>query len=180
MIDGVLLGHPVYNNFRQDIASLFPGYTNSQGAVGFFYVNTTTMANGVHTISWNVFDNQGRGEGIGSRYWNVFNTGGPIAAPEEEALQPATADITRPIEIEEVGRVELPLGAIRGYQLANGERAELPIGSSLKGGVFYWNPGTADDRSDRGSDSVFCRSLLDVRAAGQAGKCRRHSQTWAN
>jgi len=141
VIDGVLMGHPVYNNFRQDIASLFPGYTNSQGAVGFFYVNTTTMANGVHTISWNVFDNQGRGEGIGSRYWNVFNTGGPVAAPEEEALQPATADITRPIEIEEVGRVELPLGAIRGYQLVNGERAELPIGSSLKGGVFYWQPG---------------------------------------
>src|SRR5260370_144670 len=108
VIDGVLLGHPVYNNFRQDIASLFPGYTNSQGAVGFFYVNTTTMANGVHTISWNVFDNQGRGEGIGSRYWNVFNTGGPIAAPEGESIAPATADINRPIQIGKGGRGELP------------------------------------------------------------------------
>jgi hypothetical protein len=141
VIDGVLLGHPVYNNFRSDIATLFPGYTNSQGAVGYYYVNTTTMANGVHTISWNVFDNQGRGEGIGSRYWNVFNAGGPIAAPEEEVIAPATADITRPIEIEEVGRVELPLGAVRGYQLVDGERVPLPIGSSLKGGVFYWQPG---------------------------------------
>jgi hypothetical protein len=141
VIDGVLMGHPVYNNFRQDIATLFPGYTNSQGAVGYYYVNTTTMANGVHTISWNVFDNQGRGEGIGSRYWNVFNAGGPIAAPEEEVIAPATADITRPIEIEEVGRVELPLGAVRGYQLVDGERVPLPIGSSLKGGVFYWQPG---------------------------------------
>ena len=109
--------------------------------MGYYSLDTTKLSNGVHTISWNVFDNQGRGEGIGSRYWNVFNAGGPVAAPEEEAMQPATADITRPVEIEEVGRVELPLGAVRGYQLVNGERAELPIGSSLKGGVFYWNPG---------------------------------------
>jgi len=45
------------------------------------------------------------------------------------------------IEIEEVGQVEIPLGAISGYQLVNGEHRPLPIGSSLKRGVFYWQPG---------------------------------------
>ena len=66
----------MYNQFRSDIASLFPGYANSGGAVGFYHINTTTLANGVHTISWNVFDTLGRGEGLGSRYFNVLNTGG--------------------------------------------------------------------------------------------------------
>src|SRR5205807_8258447 len=83
VIDGVPVGHPAYNHLRSDIANLFPGSANSNGAVGFFHINTTTLANGVHTISWNAFDNQGRGEGLGSRYFNVVNTGGSVAAPED-------------------------------------------------------------------------------------------------
>jgi hypothetical protein len=141
IIDGQAVGHPIFNNFRPDIATLFPGYLNSGGAVGYYYLNTTTMSNGVHTISWNVYDDGNRGEGIGSRYFNVFNTGGPVAAPGVETMQPAPTEIDRPIEIEEVGRVEIPLGAVRGYQLVHGELVPLPIGSSLKSGVFYWQPG---------------------------------------
>ncbi len=34
-IDNLPVGHPVYNNYRSDIATLFPGYQNSQGAVEF-------------------------------------------------------------------------------------------------------------------------------------------------
>ncbi len=49
-IDGVPVGHPTYNQFRSDIATLFPGRTNSGGAVGFFTIDTTTLSNGVHTI----------------------------------------------------------------------------------------------------------------------------------
>jgi len=59
--------------------------------VGFYYLDTTALANGVHTISWNVFDNVGHGDGIGSRYFNVFNSGGPVAALEEDTLEPATS-----------------------------------------------------------------------------------------
>jgi hypothetical protein len=62
VIDGQLVGHPTYNNFRSDIATLFPGYMNSGGAVGFYYLDTTQLATGVHTISWNVFDNVGHGD----------------------------------------------------------------------------------------------------------------------
>ena len=47
-------GHPVYNNNRSDIATLFPGYANSNGAIGYYMLNTTSLANGTHTIAWTV------------------------------------------------------------------------------------------------------------------------------
>jgi pimeloyl-ACP methyl ester carboxylesterase len=163
VIDGAVVGHPTYNNYRSDISTLFPNYANSGGAVGFFHVNTTTLANGVHTISWNVFDNGGRGDGIGSRYFNVFNAGGPVAAPEEPGIAtPETVTIRRGINpdreteplspddsgryivsMEELSRIELQLGATRGYLMVNGERHALPLGSTLKNGLFQWQAGVA-------------------------------------
>jgi hypothetical protein len=144
-------------NVRSDIASLFPSYKNSNGAVGFFHLDTTTLANGVHTISWNVFDDLGRGEGLGSRYFNVLNSGssGGTAVVEDaidesaaregvrvrhmlgvnrlpERLTP-DADGGYSVTMEEVGHIELRLGAVSGTM--------LPIGSTLKDGVFYWQPG---------------------------------------
>jgi hypothetical protein len=72
-IDGVPVGHPTYNNARSDIQTLFPGHVNTNGAVGFFVINTTTLANGVHTIAWSVSDTSGNSEGIGSRFFTVLN-----------------------------------------------------------------------------------------------------------
>jgi hypothetical protein len=141
VVDGQVVGHPVYNNFRSDIASLFPGYMNSGGAVGIYYLDTSKLANGVHTISWNVFDNVGHGDGIGSRYFTVFNGAAGSQAALEEGIIAHEWNRAHSVEIEELGQVELPLGAIGGYQLVNGERAPLPVGSSLKQGVFYWQPG---------------------------------------
>jgi hypothetical protein len=74
VIDGVVKGHPVYNIFRTDIAALFPGYANTNGAVGYYYLDTTKLANGVHTIAWTVSDTGGNSDGIGSRYFSVLNT----------------------------------------------------------------------------------------------------------
>jgi hypothetical protein len=71
------LGNPVYNLYREDIASLFPGYNNSDGAVGYYYLDTTEYANGVHTIAWTVTDNAGNADGIGSRYFTIVNTTSP-------------------------------------------------------------------------------------------------------
>jgi len=162
VIDGVPVGHPTYNQFRADIASAFPGYANSAGAVGFFHLNTTTLSNGVHTISWNVFDNLGRGEGLGSRFFNVLNVGGPVAAPEggiDESAARAGVRVRhglnnrRPdpiaedpdggysLTMEEVGHIELQLGAARGNMLVEGEAQALPAGSTLRRGIFYWQPG---------------------------------------
>jgi hypothetical protein len=72
-VDGIFLGHPVYNNSRSDIATLFPGYHNTDGAVGYFMLDTTLLTNGVHTIAWGVVDNAGNAQGIGSRYFTVSN-----------------------------------------------------------------------------------------------------------
>lgn len=72
-VDGVALGNPVYNIYRSDIATLFPGYNNSNAAIGYFYLDTTNYTNGVHTIQWTVKDDAGNSDGIGSRYFSIRN-----------------------------------------------------------------------------------------------------------
>lgn len=72
-VDGIAVGHPVYGQFRSDVAGLFPNLKNSDGAVGAFQFDTRTLANGLHTIAWVVTDDSGASEGIGSRYFVVQN-----------------------------------------------------------------------------------------------------------
>ncbi|NIM10874.1 MAG: hypothetical protein GTO45_02700 [Candidatus Aminicenantes bacterium] len=73
-VDSVEVGNPIYNQCRADIASLFPGYNNSNGAVGYFYLDTTAYSDGVHTIQWTVTDDAGNTDGIGSRYFTIQNS----------------------------------------------------------------------------------------------------------
>ncbi len=156
-VDGVTLGHPAYNNFRNDIATSFPGLCNSGGAIGFFFIDTTKLTNGVHAIGWLVYDNVGHGDGIGSRFFTVANSGGGNAPAGDDSIQ-VTADqpvqLRRGLEpaqslsaddggsyvvdMEQLGLIELHVGAANGYLLAGGERHPLPVGSTLKNGVFYW------------------------------------------
>jgi hypothetical protein len=79
-VDGVKVGHPVYNNYREDIAMLFPGYANSNGAVGYFYLDTTAYTDGVHTIAWSAMDSAGNSDGIGSRYFTIRNNASKTSA----------------------------------------------------------------------------------------------------
>jgi hypothetical protein len=93
----------------------------------------------------------------------VLNTGTGNALASEEPIQSASnqavtlsrgfdasrrTEVLTPtdngeysIEIEELERIELQLGATAGYLLVNGERRDLPVGSSLKGGAFQWQVG---------------------------------------
>ncbi len=73
VIDNVVVGHPVYSNPRADIAALFPGLCNSSNAVGYYVLDTTTLANGVHTIAWVARNTAGGATGMGSRYFTVAN-----------------------------------------------------------------------------------------------------------
>jgi len=141
-IDSQPVGHPTYNQYRSDIATLFPGLANSNGAIGYYYIDSTRLANGEHNISWVVSDNQGRTDGIGSRFFSVQNNGA-IAVSNEEPVVAVSGDSgdVSDVEIEELDSIELKLGAARGYLLVNGERRPLPVGSSLQGGVFYWQAG---------------------------------------
>ncbi|NIM14600.1 MAG: hypothetical protein GTO45_21505 [Candidatus Aminicenantes bacterium] len=74
-VDGTPLGNVVYNQYRKDVADLFPEYNNSDGAGGYYYLDTTQYENGVHTIAWSVIDDAGNQDGIGSRYFTIQNTG---------------------------------------------------------------------------------------------------------
>jgi len=86
-VDGYPLGNPSYNNYRGDIATLFPGYANAGGAVGFYILNTTAYVDGFHTIAWSVTDSAGNVDGIGSRYFTIQNApGAPGAADAETVL----------------------------------------------------------------------------------------------
>jgi uncharacterized repeat protein (TIGR01451 family) len=157
-IDGVPVGHPNYNHLRSDVAGLFPGLCNSNGAIGFYSIDTTQLANGVHTISWSVTDNGGHSDGVGSRYFTVANAGGGNAPAVEEPIEPAgfgavalrrnhaetqtlsaRTDGSYTTEVEELGLLELHLGAVTGQMLVDGRNAPLPVGSTLQGGVFYWH-----------------------------------------
>jgi hypothetical protein len=131
---------------------------NSNGAIGFYSIDTTQLANGVHTISWSVTDNAGHSDGVGSRYFTVANTGGGNAPVGEDPIEPASdisvtlrqnhaeprtlgasTDRSYTAEVEELGLIELHLGAVAGQMLVDGRNAPLPVGSTLKGGVFYWH-----------------------------------------
>jgi len=85
IVDGVNLGNPTYNIYRSDIADLFPDYANSSGAVGNFYLDTTTYENGVHTIAWTAEDDAGNTDGIGSRYFSIQNLAERTAHSTERA-----------------------------------------------------------------------------------------------
>jgi hypothetical protein len=96
-VDGVLLGRPAYNQFRSDIATLFPGLNNSNGPVGALVIDTTKLSNGVHTISWSVADSSGASEGIGSRYFTVQNGSTLVADREPTSSLAADAWASWPV-----------------------------------------------------------------------------------
>jgi hypothetical protein len=56
-----------------------------RGPIGAYWLDTTTLNNGVHTIVWFAYDSEGRSEGIGSRYFTVLN-GSFDSRPEETVL----------------------------------------------------------------------------------------------
>jgi len=72
-VDGANLGHPVYNIYRADIASLFPGYVNSNGGAGYFVWDMTGYEDGLHTVWWDVTDSGPDASRIGYRYFYIYN-----------------------------------------------------------------------------------------------------------
>lgn len=91
-VDGIEVGHPVYGNYREDIATKFSGYANSNGAVGYFYLDTTQYKNGLHTIEWRATDSSGDSDGVGSRFFNIQNTG---SSRQKEIKTSAAAWVNR-------------------------------------------------------------------------------------
>jgi len=79
-IDGELKGNvDEYGNYSASVAEMFPGYANTDNAYGHYSIDLGSYENGVHTIQWSAYDSDGVVEGIGSRYFNIQNTGGAQA-----------------------------------------------------------------------------------------------------
>ncbi|MGE5339965.1 MAG: hypothetical protein ACM3SY_00660 [Candidatus Omnitrophota bacterium] len=167
-VDGMTVGKPVYNLYRDDVAALFPNLANTNGAGGYFYLDTAKYRNGLHTIAWTVTDNSGNTDGIGSRYFNVINSNeyrvsppifsidtGKLALNQYspvgirkgykkdsalQTLQPDDQGLIR-IDLREMERVEIDfLQKNRGGSM---NVSELPIGSTFdrNRGVFCWQIG---------------------------------------
>ena len=84
-------------NSRADLTALFPAaqYPGIGTALGVAAFDSTSLANGVHTISWVVTDNLGAASGIGSRYFTVSNGASVTLDPQSFRLK---AEATRNLE----------------------------------------------------------------------------------
>ncbi|MCP4154219.1 MAG: hypothetical protein GY757_41215, partial [bacterium] len=112
-VDGVFLGNPVYNVPRTDIATLFPGYNNSNGAHAYFSFDTTGYANGVHTIYWIATDDAANADGIGSRFFTIQNSADMATAASARGV---FKDLTPGIEPSSVPvDFSRPVGVAKGY-----------------------------------------------------------------
>jgi hypothetical protein len=189
-VDGKRFGQPVYNVYRSDIATLFPAYANSSGAIGYYIINTTQLANGLHSIAWSVTDNAGRVDGIGSRLFTVSNA--PAALKAASSVKASAAwrsrrsafafrtgyDPAAPLQrigirngrsfirLPQGQRLEIhtPDGVDRACLLQNGECGPLPAGSMFDpdDGVLYWQ-----------ADPVFRGDFdFDFRGTDRSGTVR--------
>ncbi len=113
-VDSVNIGHPTYNLYRSDIAGLFPGYANSNGAAGYFYLDTTAYENGVHTIYWTAADNAGNTDGIGSRYFTIFNSGVSSVASGQNSGVSGQGSVVSD-ELLRLPVSDSPVGIIKGF-----------------------------------------------------------------
>lgn len=146
---------------RADVAAAYPGLCNSNNAVAAYYLDTTTLANGLHTIGWDVIDNNNQVAGIGSRFFNVSSVAdtpapafsrGPLTTTREVRATVGPADTAveiRPdrdgvyrVRLPQTGRLAVDLGGSvdRGYESRDGAAAPLPAGSTLlaQEGRFFW------------------------------------------
>jgi hypothetical protein len=163
-VDSVNLGHPNYNIYRKDVATLFPGYANSNGAHAYFYFDTTTYANGVHTIYWTATDNAGNTDGIGSRFFTIQNPDSSSQAKSKTTS--ISGGIPMPslpgFEINRLASIPVknfqPLNVIKGdhsfkerqnvypdkngliwFEIIQGERIEIDLGKPMAGYLLVGN-----------------------------------------
>ena len=81
----ILLGRITsYGGYRDDLHNKLPGYTNTDTAAGAFAFDTTQWPDDFYRMAWSVTDNQGRNDGVGSRWFEInndtLNTFGVIGA----------------------------------------------------------------------------------------------------
>ena len=94
IVDGAPVGNPTYNLFRPDVLHL-SGLANTSGPVGYRALDTTALAEGLHTVSWTVTDSLGATSGLGSRYFTVANAADAQPPPGQGSVASASGDSSR-------------------------------------------------------------------------------------
>jgi hypothetical protein len=123
IVDGAPVGNASYNFFRPDVSNTFPGLANSSGPVGYRTIDTTALAEGLHTISWTVTDTRPATAGLGSRFFHVVNSADaqPSGSASLTASEEHVADAAKPIGVAaapDVGRHAASLGASSSAEVA--------------------------------------------------------------
>lgn len=204
LIDGAFISAvPTGWTSRPDLSALFPvdQYPGIGTALGVAAFDSTTLANGVHTIAWLVTDNQGSTSGIGSRYFSVANgslmlgsSEQPVSAAASLArVVPAPAvtalrgrrgfDPDRPFQIysprdgrvtvqaEELDRIELQLGDAGGHPFAGYLRSNDGLAPLPVGSVL--DPATGTFTWMPGVGFTGAYDLVFVQPAGGDAAPRR-------
>ncbi len=154
-VDYQFQGNPTYNVYRSDIAGLFPGYVNSDGAGANINLDTTAFSNGVYVLYWTATDDRGNADGIGSRFFTIRNSGSTrvqVQSPYRPAFDALLrSGVVQPVGAGGTGQVMVvkgfnPLAAPRGvFPAVDGmfeagveqlDRLEIRLGSVAE------NPGT--------------------------------------
>jgi hypothetical protein len=166
LIDGVAVGSPSGWTSRADLTAAFGAgsYAGLNTAAAVFALDTTTLADGLHTIAWIATDTIGSSSGVGSRFFSVLNgtlsagvvagvrASSVVASSGRAVLGRAGLDLYAPLKlyypdasgtvvvhVTELERVELQTDAKVGYLVANGRLEPLPAGAHLASdGTFTW------------------------------------------
>jgi len=142
-VDSVQVGNlgaapNAYDKFRSDVSGIFAGLNNSNGPVGFFYLDTSKYRAGTHSIFWIATDDNGNADGIGSRFFILANGGSsapsaePIRGPsfssavpdrKPHMLRTGFSPKDRPLEIrpDKDGRMNFDIHPLERIELALGE-----------------------------------------------------------
>ncbi len=153
-IDNLYVGHPVYNQYRGDIAGFFPGYNNSGGSMATLGLNLDSYGAGIHQIYWIVTDNAGNGAGIGSRFFTVSSSGSSrtaaVAGRRMEMGKPfnpgfgRTVSVTgnKEIHLRECEKIRLRFDSPvkQAHRVFEGKNYPIPVGASVHGNTFEWFP----------------------------------------
>lgn len=178
---------------RPDLAAAYPSLCDSANPLAAYYIDVPALglSNGLHTIGWDVFDDNATPgtpaddnvAGIGSRFFSVL-IGSTDVGADRRALEygrpvavGAVADLAglaplpsgrTDVSLKIGGRVQLDLGGAvdAGYEIVGSERRALPTGSTLDAaaGIFSWAPPIPYGGS---FDLVFVRQAqrVDVRVS---------------
>jgi alpha-tubulin suppressor-like RCC1 family protein len=122
-----------------------------RAAIGAFEIDTTALANGLHTIAWGVLDSAGRPEGIGSRFFTVLNS---TAADSSVA-----ADRTNSADAESLAVLSEAPAIARGD--ARSIRS-LPTSSSSVLARTGFDLGRPLETASRGEDGVLRLLLAEL------------------